>query len=566
MSSVPRADGSSTTEEMTKSVSHFNLGPIKGAHERSSNVQRRRNEEHSPIYRLPPEILEKIILAIDSIQKNAFLQGQIMQISQYWFETITQCPRIWSQFYLSDDRTLRKLLHWLRGPVEIRFKVDGGADLEAKIAELNTLDCRRLRSLDAYVPASSNASVVLRLLQKFSPWLENIRLFISSRSPEPQFDLTDHGSPIMHLDVYGISPSWMSPRLSQLRTLRIIDVEAHCPSLERIHTILSSSPGLEHFAFGFDACDVNKSPIPETRPRMTDAIELPHLRDLLLFKLPQFMFEALVSVIRCPSCDHLQLSGKRPHCPEPSEAVLDLLAVTTAAEPSLKVRALSWGDSDPPEMIVFERAFIVELIAPQLARSGSVLDRLTSKLHAKNWQPESLVLGMEGYPNDPESAFSPFVRFPLSFPTVKKIIVYGVTSSLFGIMLGLLQPSALDSTTAPLPNLEVFNLDLPVHRVGFSKEDTTWRDSVMRLLERRYPLDAQEVQVVPLRNLSLPTWLARPVRADWPATSLSADVLGPDDHDDSDEFSPLEEDEDEDEDEEDEDVDEAETMEENEEA
>ncbi|KAG8943785.1 hypothetical protein FRC00_010950, partial [Tulasnella sp. 408] len=122
------------TEEMTR---------------QSTQLKRRRNHEHARIYQLPQEIFAEIMLAATSFKSYITDAFTLMRVSKYWFDTVAQCPHIWSPFNLATrpQPGMMTMMRALRGPVEAQCMSEPDDDLDGALACLSTLDYTRLQAL-----------------------------------------------------------------------------------------------------------------------------------------------------------------------------------------------------------------------------------------------------------------------------------------------------------------------------------------------------------------------------------------------------------------------------------
>ncbi|KAG8946016.1 hypothetical protein FRC04_012135 [Tulasnella sp. 424] len=498
-------------------------------------MKRRRNQEHSIIYRLPPELLVEIILATDPTSRSRSSFRSFMSVSKYWFDVIIQCPRIWSLVDLSAAPESRKMemTRRLRGPVEVQCR-SSPFDLDRSLTELAALNPTRLRSLVCILWPTTEA--LLSFFQERSSNIVDLAMACSTAMiPERRFDLGMDGPSLCHVDVRKVALPWASPRLSQLHTLTLQNLKKDMPSISDLHRILTSSPALRRLRLRFIGIEGQEPPEGLTPP--SQPILLPELRELVFDKVPSAIPKTLIPLIRSHSCQHLEVRPWKRAPLEPNEGTLGLIIGSVVDQSKLLIR-LSHAKGTPSVALTSDQlvegdtlgdwadyitGINVELSTPPSADGPwGVFDELASRLHAAGWNPKDVHILSGANPNalGTDAVLPLLYNFISSFPTITKLHFNLPTSLGACSALRFLEGGTTGMST-PLP--ELTSIELYVHS---TPEPVGLEDGVRSFLERRYPLhrpasaDALP-EVSPLARIVVPQFVVEPLGRAWPATSLS---------------------------------------------
>ncbi|KAG8946015.1 hypothetical protein FRC04_012134 [Tulasnella sp. 424] len=502
-------------------------------------MKRRRNQEHSSIYRLPPELLVEIILATDPTSRSRASFRTLMSVSRYWFDAIVQCPRIWSLVDLSAAPQARKMemTRKLCGPVEVQCRSDP-SDLDRSLTELAALTPARLRSLVCVLSPSTEA--LLSFFQERSSNIVDLEITANTRETlERHFDLGTDGPSLCHVEMCGVALRWTSPRLSQLRTLTLENLKEHTPSISDLYNVLTSSPALRRLRLRY--IDIAGQEGPEVLTQMNRPIPLPELRHLEFYHVPGIIPSTLVPLIHSRSCQYLEVSpqGWVPWEPNGGMDLIISSAVTQATlyisisdaqnTPSVgltsypRVEREVWGDWDD-----HNTGIAVKVLACSADGPWGLFDELVSGLQAAGWNPKDLHLSWDATQNasDTDTVLLLICNFIASFPTITKLEFDLPTSLSLCSVLRFLG-GGMTGMSTPLP--ELASIDLRQPRAFFHDQEELG-NGVRSFLERRYPLyhpaaaDAPP-GVSPLARIFLPYFVAERLRCAWPTTSLSMEEV-----------------------------------------
>ncbi|KAG8894761.1 hypothetical protein FRC01_012773, partial [Tulasnella sp. 417] len=224
------------------------------------SLKRRRNQEHSRIYHLPHEVFVEITLAATSFALDITDAFTLMRVSKYWFDTLAQCPRIWSRLNLvtTPQPGVMAMMKALRGPVEVLCEWEPELGLDGPLAYLSTMDPTRMRAL-VWNWSDRTEALHSFFLQRNSHIIDLAADRFTTYSRQRRFDLSPEGLCLRHLDL----------------RRELGDDE---PSVHDLYRILSSSPALrririQHFN------GANQQQLDSSHP-ITEPIFLPELRSL----------------------------------------------------------------------------------------------------------------------------------------------------------------------------------------------------------------------------------------------------------------------------------------------
>ncbi|KAG8899481.1 hypothetical protein FRC01_010499 [Tulasnella sp. 417] len=506
----------------------------------STSLKRRRNQEHSRIYQLPHEVFIEITLAATSFALNITNAFTLMRVSKYWFDTVAQCPHIWSRLDLATrpQPGVMAMIKKLRGPVEVQCELEPELGLDGPLAYLSTLDPTRLRAL-VWNWSDTAEAFHSFLLQRNSHIIDLAADRVITYSRQRRFDLSPEGLCLRHLDLRNVSLPWTSPRLSRLQTLSIQDLHGQEPSAHDLYRILSSSPALRRIRIR-SFYDANQEQL-DTPHSITEPIFLPELRSLQLIWVPNIIKNTLLPLIRAPSCQYLELPsrylwpGEFGERLEPSDAILDLIINPIISRSALDIlvecgtgnlsvllassyrpERNTWGDWDDPN-----KGISVRLFPPTTESLRNLIDRLISKLQVAGWKPKLFDLSLRASEDTLGKETSPalLLNFPLTFQTVTRLDIFMPSSAEYSFALRLLEDEIPELTT-----LVVY------HATTGSSEEMV--NGIKAFLERRYPLRLQGTPSVrptisQLEKIYVNSDIAECLQGEWPATSLSMkEVLG----------------------------------------
>ncbi|KAG9043680.1 hypothetical protein FS837_009248 [Tulasnella sp. UAMH 9824] len=306
-----------------------------------TKLKRRRNNEHSLIYQLPPEVfVEILLLAIDWSWWDTEKLRALAKVSTYWRDTILSCHRFWPVIDVMANGQARKMTMKRNtgGPVDVWcWSGPDSTAMQEFMQDVRTVPETRWRSiLYDYRPETE---VFMDYLQTQTSSLVDVLLFNANAPDEStvSLDLSPEGPHLRHVDVRGIGIPWQSPRLTNLVTLSLRNIYRDIPQPAQLYAVLSSSPRLERLCI-LDVKPGPSDPITGSLPTTSPPITLPVLAGLAFKKVSTSITRNILPLIRAPACKTVVVT-------EPQDTTPELLARPIAVSESLKIKLELEGKS-----------------------------------------------------------------------------------------------------------------------------------------------------------------------------------------------------------------------------
>lgn len=474
--------------------------------ERKVQLRRRRNQEHSHIYKLPVEILIEILLFaagwsgcnVDQLHEQA-------SVSKRWFDTVVGCSRFWTMFDADEIPAVRRMAMRRNpnGPLDIIFLWKPEYAEEA-IEDLEEISPARWRSIRYNV--HSKTVSLFEYLHSDNSGLVDVQIFNELGHSNLSLDLFPDGSHLERVELWRMSLPWDSPRLSDLRWLFIEDLWEDIPSIDELHRILASSPMLEHLSLikiepVNDADDSDDSDEPP-RSFQQVPVSLPMLRTLQFKDIPRKFQNTLVPLLNAPSCLALVIGAVDSDDRIPldlHDTTLDLMAYPLSTPLKMNIlmemdqtTALILLDSEPtihddwyckePSTLGVDVQFEIE----GLRNIGKLWDGIIARSHhfKNNW--ESVHFRWDGSIGAAQSEH----LLPWNLlTTCPNVVDLHVSTSLPYIIISILRFLGERRVGWTLPALR--SLSLNVDHTEESPHSDAWVgelvDDIQLFLEKRYP-------------------------------------------------------------------------------
>ncbi|KAG8946019.1 hypothetical protein FRC04_012138 [Tulasnella sp. 424] len=305
-------------------------------HETAAKLNRLRNQEHSLIYRLPPELLAEILLlAVDWRLWSVEQLRPLASVSTSWRDTILSCTRFWSVMdALASEKARRTAMKRNpEGPVDLWCKGRPSASaLESFINDVKTIKQTRLRSV--VCDYREEMSEFMKWLQDQNSAFIDVLITNDCTSSVPvHLELSSEGPALRHIDIRAVILPWQSPRLTNLRTIHLAYLRFSAPQVNHLYTILSSSPELERLSLVSVGAADGES--PGSLPATARLIELPVLKTLV-FEVAGTIAQEVIPLIRASECHTVIADGGVVL--EPREPIMKLIAKPITLSDTLMLR------------------------------------------------------------------------------------------------------------------------------------------------------------------------------------------------------------------------------------
>lgn len=156
--------------------------------------------------------------------------------------------------------------------------------------------------------------------------------------------LSPEGPYLRHVQAWGVSLPWQSPRLANLVTLDLAGIYYRIPESGHLHTILSSSPRLERLSVrNPTAGDMEPR---ESVPTSSPPIILPILTVLVFINISSAITRGIIPLICATSCKTVVVTGEGDLSfqLQPQETTLEFLALPITVSESLKLKVKMDGE------------------------------------------------------------------------------------------------------------------------------------------------------------------------------------------------------------------------------
>ncbi|KAG8883214.1 hypothetical protein FRB97_007036, partial [Tulasnella sp. 331] len=269
------------------------------------------------IYRLPFELLHKIFRICCGVEESEYLQQHpwpmytspctLAHVCRVWYDVSKGSPDLWSILRSNQPRSLSGW--WLElsrdSPLSIDISNFTGRKMRWRWPSVTQAIHRwwwvRLHlAVEVLPPALETTS---------APRLEHLELVVA-HGPTMILDLfNDHAPNLRHVSLTNLAlRDWGSPVLRDLRTLELLDVPSHEPSLPHLIGILIGCPDLEKLVLKVSRVD-HENEEPQGVGGLVSAIQLPCLKILHLNNVGWKTIRALLAMIRTPCCSDYHFSS-----------------------------------------------------------------------------------------------------------------------------------------------------------------------------------------------------------------------------------------------------------------
>ncbi|KAG8920026.1 hypothetical protein FRC00_010575 [Tulasnella sp. 408] len=310
-------------------------------------LKTRRNNEHSIIHRLPPEIfVEILLLAIHWEWWDTEKLRNLASVSTSWRDAILSCNRFWPVIDVMGNKEARKMAMKRNpgGPVDVWcWAHPDPTAMQEFMQDIITVPGSRWRSV--LYEHRPETQAFLSHLQTQTSGLTDILIYnpLFSYGETLTLDLSPEGPRLRHAEIWGMCLPWQSPRLNDLVTLSLGNIQNGAPQPEHLYTVLSSSPRLERLSVAnLTPVDTHSRPFPTAPPPIT----LPVLAVLAFRGVSSSITRAIVPLIRATSCKTVMVTGEQNFSFRlpPDETTLELLAQPITVSESLKLELKMEGE------------------------------------------------------------------------------------------------------------------------------------------------------------------------------------------------------------------------------
>ncbi|KIO21670.1 hypothetical protein M407DRAFT_28737 [Tulasnella calospora MUT 4182] len=255
---------------------------------------------------IPTEILIHILNFSIPSKRQRRVRKSLSRVCHFWRTAIYGSPLFWTEVRL--HRTNEELQETLRrnsnGPLDViwapsnpgKFMDYAGMQRLAIISSQS----QRWRSLVLAGPITHE--IETQLMAVPTPRLVNLNI-VGSFFGAPELGLSGAGASLRELTLGSAALDWGNPRLTGLRCLRLHTPRHKTPTVEQLHTILSSSPSLEILDL---ACWTSLSHSEPKRKELGPVL-LPSLTTLAVEGVPSTVLGMLVTCIQAPNCRYIRL-------------------------------------------------------------------------------------------------------------------------------------------------------------------------------------------------------------------------------------------------------------------
>ncbi|KAG9043684.1 hypothetical protein FS837_009252 [Tulasnella sp. UAMH 9824] len=524
--------GDDATSDALKRIDDLSL-------QETAELKRRRNYEHSFIYRLPPELItEVLLLAVDWPWWEVEKLRALASVSTAWRDTILSCNRFWPvmDVMASEGARAVTMKRNREGPVDIWcWERPSESVVEKFMTDVQMLQPARVRFV-LYEYCWSSRSFMDWLRSNTSSIIDIFLGNLGMSNSAAHLDLSPEGPNLRHVDLRRMTLQWQCPRLSNLQTLFLSNLNHNVPSVNQLYTIVSSSPALERLCLLEVVApdDQALGSLPSTTP----PIALIALKTLAFDRVSTAITRGILPLIRARACDTVKIR-ERDLAPslELQQATIELVTKAITLSRILKLKAEAYGGpnlhicSEP--VIAMEWVYWahdqpgvdVRLVIPSENVLPKLWDCLGDRLHSHGGASgiTSLEVDWEGE------------AFPFPFALLEHcraltdLQFYERLGTSLHLLIRFLGGNGINGgsmdigSTFPLPNLNSLHF---YARVLPYLDDCV--NGTKEFLERRYPALQEGVRasdVQPLRDLCLPATLVDALKKCHLSTSLDVEKL-----------------------------------------
>ncbi|KAG8919777.1 hypothetical protein FRC01_001111 [Tulasnella sp. 417] len=325
------------SEDATNEV----LVRIKGLSvQEKATLNRRWNHENSMIHRLPQELITEILLlAVDWAWWDVEKLRCLASVSAAWRDTILSCNRFWPVIDVMASAEARAVAmeRNRKGPVDIWcWERPGQLEMDKFMIDVQTIKPTRVRSV-LYEFCPQSTSFMGWLQSNTSNIIDIFMVNLSMNESGPSLELSLEGPNLRHIDLRKISVQWGSSRLSNLHTIYLSDLKHNVPSVDRLYSILSSSPNLERLCL-IDVVAADGQALGSV-PAAAPPLNLPVLQTLTFNSVSTAITSNIIPLIRTPAC-HTVIVRERGHPVrlELQQTTIELIARAITLSTTLQVK------------------------------------------------------------------------------------------------------------------------------------------------------------------------------------------------------------------------------------
>ncbi|KAG8918933.1 hypothetical protein FRC01_001575 [Tulasnella sp. 417] len=293
----------------------------------AAKLRRRRNRDHSPLSKLPQELLvEILLLSVDWRYWSVSKLQPLAMVSTSWRDTILSSNRFWSVMDAGGSSEARKVAMKRNpeGAVNMCIRYSGPSGWTSFMNDVKMVQANRMKSV--YYELRPKTKKFLDHLQSNNSAVTDLLLFRHDMgASKAHLELSSEGPNLRHLELEGTSLNWESPRLARLRTLSLRELTNVVPRVDQLYTILSSSPELERLCLVIIWPEQTQEfgSIPASAP----SINLPFLQTLAFDNVPTPISTNIIPLIRAPGCHMVAIHDGGLAVPlELQETTIELIA------------------------------------------------------------------------------------------------------------------------------------------------------------------------------------------------------------------------------------------------
>lgn len=282
---------------------------------------------HSPIYRLPEELLSSIFVTgvCQSGDQDSLLVSNLMLVCRYWRDVIINSPELWATICISPHDSLqkarRKLARSKSVPLDITVNFPPRAENATGVMEniIRAMDLLRpalwrARSFRLSVPNRPQAHAALLRCKEDAPLLESLSICIFHSMQEDHYSspclplFNGHIPRLRSCSFTSFNFGWDKKIVSGLRVLQLGGYwNGFSPSVDKLLEMLRSCPHLEELALR-NMSDADPDTAVHSEPEfMTNKIvKLPRLVKASFYYAGNMRIRMLLSQISFPALESLE--------------------------------------------------------------------------------------------------------------------------------------------------------------------------------------------------------------------------------------------------------------------